>query len=301
MASCKLHPMAILSISDHFSRAKAPYPGRSGGDVMGCLAGTYKDGVWEAVTAFGVPGVDGVIDKEYLCETTCQDYKNGGARQHFVSPNGVFPEYDIIGWYRSGDNTATPKDSDSHSIVESAAYESGTKMIMVVLDPNAAEDPELFPITVHAKTDAGFEQVAYSVESNDAEVACVSSLAAMKPRSKPAAVQMQAHMGDLKSAIKMLNSNVSIIIEYLQKVESGAEAPRPALMRNIQALCNRLPAQRKDEMQGPLLTDYNDVLLAAHLAAMTKCCDEAQELAQKFAVFQDNRDTGKMGMLAGMY
>jgi len=266
---------------------------------MGCLAGTYKDGVWEAVTAFGVPVADGVIDQNYLCKSSGGDYEDGGARKHFVSPNGVFPEYDIIGWYRSGDTTTSAQDLASHAIVESAAYESGTEMIMVILDPNAAEDPELFPITVHTKTGGGFEQVGFTVASNEAEVACVGSLAAMKPRNKPAAVQMQAHMGDLKSAIKMLNSNISTIIEYLQRVESGAEAPRPALMRSIQALCNRLPDQRKDEVQGSLLTDYNDVLLAAHLAAMTKCCDEAQELAQKFVVFQDNRE-GKMGMMAGM-
>ena len=141
-----------------------------------------------------------------------------------------------------------------------------------------------------------FKPVGFTVESSDAEVACVSSLASMKPRRKPAAVQMEAHMGDLKSAIAMLNSNIGVIVSYLQQVKAGTTTARPALMRDIQALCHRIPSQRQDRLQGPLLTDYNDVLLAAHLAAMTKCCDEASELAQKCSGWEGSSLGGMGGM-----
>ena len=75
----------------------------------------------------------------------------------------------------------------------------------------------------------------WQVESNEAESVCVSSMASIKPRNKPEAVQLDAHMGDLKSAIMALNKNVGTIIEFLGKVQSGAATAQPALMRSIQA------------------------------------------------------------------
>ena len=48
-----LHPMAILSMSDHYSRSKA----RGTDTVMGGFFGTYKDGVWEAIGSFGIPTI----------------------------------------------------------------------------------------------------------------------------------------------------------------------------------------------------------------------------------------------------
>jgi hypothetical protein len=289
--------MAIMSISDHYSRTKA----RSSGPVMGCFIGTYQNGVWEAVAAFGVPAVpsggDFVIDRVYLHEHIAE-HDPMAAREHFVSPNGVFPEYDIIGWYRTGGSTPIAGDMESYEIVKSAAYDVSTEAITVLLDPNAAEDPELFPFSAHEVQDGAFTPIGFRVESDEAEVACVSSLASMKPRNKPAAVQMEAHIGDLKSAITILNKNIGTIVQYLQDVKNGAAVAHPELMRKIRALCNRLPEQRKDRLQGPLLSDYNDVLLAAHLAAMTKCCHEASDLASKFSVFQDNRERSSIMTMA---
>ena len=45
--------MAILSMSDHYSRSKA----RGTDTVMGGFFGTYKDGVWEAIGSFGIPTI----------------------------------------------------------------------------------------------------------------------------------------------------------------------------------------------------------------------------------------------------
>jgi len=285
-----LHPMAILSMSDHYSRSKA----RGTDTVMGGFFGTYKEGVWEAIGSFGIPtiaaGPDLKLDDD--CLNTDKDRNVGiSARDHYVSSKGVFPEYEVIGWYRSGAYPG-PADIESHqSACTAAAAGDVPEAFLVMLDPTAADDPELFPLSAYALEDGGFIPVSFTVESNEAESVCVSSMASIKPRNKPEAVQLEAHMGDLKSAIVALNKNVGTIVEFLGKVQSGAATAQPALMRSIQALCKRLPAQRDDSLTGELLTDYNDVLLAAQLAAMTKCCEEASELANKFNVFQEQRDT----------
>merc|ERR1719272_1860068 len=123
----KLHPMAILSISDHYSRTRA----RGGGPVMGCFFGTYENGTWEAIGAFGVPAVpkggDHIIDQVYLCKSSNVSEQSNSARDHYVSQNGVFPEFDIIGWYRSGDGSPTATDMESAEIVRGAAYEAGVQ------------------------------------------------------------------------------------------------------------------------------------------------------------------------------
>jgi COP9 signalosome complex subunit 6 len=66
------------------------------------------------------------------------------------------------------------------------------------------------------------------------------------------------------------------------------------ILRQVHSLCNQLPAIDTEDFRTNLLTEYNDTLLVAYLAAITKGTSQIDSLATKFAVMQD-RGGGSAG------
>ena len=85
------------------------------------------------------------------------------ARDHYVSSRGVFPEYEVIGWYRSGASPG-PADVESHqSACTAAAAGDVPEAFLVMLDPTAADDPELFPLSAYVLEGGGFVPISFTV------------------------------------------------------------------------------------------------------------------------------------------
>ena len=71
-------------------------------------------------------------------------------------------------------------------------------------------------------------------------------------------------------------------------MESGKLVPEfmilvlQALLRQVQSLCNRLHVCKTEESADVLLQEYNDVLLVTYLSSLTKTCNVANEVVEKF-------------------
>jgi len=127
------------------------------------------------------------------------------------------------------------------------------------------------------------------VASTDAEKIGIDHIARTIPKGGSASMQLTAHLGGVHSAVGKLSEGIEAICAYLKGVKSGAIAKDHSLLREVQSLCNRLPAQDPQSKQ-KMLTDYNDVLLVAYLSSLTKTANESNELVEKFnTVFEKHR------------
>lgn len=120
MEAYKLHPLVLVNVSDHYTRMKAQLnAGQDPDRVLGCLLG-FQTGNREIeicnsfevkyeVDEGGVP----VFDAEYLGQQQ-ERYKK------------VFPQWDVVGWYGTGQEVVPEVDLQIHrslsSVNESPVY-----------------------------------------------------------------------------------------------------------------------------------------------------------------------------------
>ena len=82
----QVHSLVLLNISDHYTRHRA---NRNQMAVVGFLLGTQEGRKLQIWNNFEVPFKQGGLDTEFAGERI-EQYKE------------VFPELDILGWYRVG-------------------------------------------------------------------------------------------------------------------------------------------------------------------------------------------------------
>ncbi|KAJ3323519.1 hypothetical protein HDV06_001796 [Boothiomyces sp. JEL0866] len=82
----KLHPLAILNISDHYTRISLQSKVER---VIGAILGVQNGREIEIMNSFEIPLSDKIVDKAYLIQKQ-EQYKQ------------VFPKLEFLGWYSSG-------------------------------------------------------------------------------------------------------------------------------------------------------------------------------------------------------
>jgi len=263
---CLLHPLAVLNISDHYSRAvgAAPEEQKAATCVVGGLIGTQKQGVTEVFNSFElyIQG-SGIVDEAYFLRKAA----------HFKN---VFHEYDVVGWYCAPQRDVRHQDT----IV---ANSGNNNLVSLVLQPNSSDD---IPFSAFS---ASGQNIALKVASTEAEQIGIDHIARTVTKGGSASMQLTAHLGGMHSAARKLSEGIEIICGYLKAVKEGAVPKDHGILREVHTLCNRLPtgdSNNKDK----LLQDYNDVLLVAYLSSLTKTANESNELVEKFnTVFEKHR------------
>lgn len=93
---------------------------------------------------------------------------------------------------------------------------------------------------------------------------------------------MIAHLTTQRNAIAMLNSRIQFLLQYLQDTKSGAIPVDHDIIRQISSVCKRSPILEKQAFDEQFSTEYNDVLLVAYLASITKGLNTVNDLVDKF-------------------
>jgi len=261
---CLLHPLAVLNISDHYSRSAARAADetqRAAVCVIGGLIGSQKGTEIEVFNSFELfVDASGVVNVDYLVRKAAH-YKN------------VFHEHDVVGWY-CAPKLASNFEANRTTIAE---HSGNANLISLVLDPHtvgtdaypfSAETPDAHPLNV-------------KVASTDAEKIGIDHIARTVPKGGSASLQLTAHLGGVHSAVGKLSEGIQAICAYLQAVKSGKVPKDQVILRQVRSLCNRLPAGDANAKE-KLLQDYNDVLLVTYLASLTKAANESNELVEKF-------------------
>jgi len=135
----------------------------------------------------------------------------------------------------------------------------------------------------------------------EAERISVDHVAHLKPSDGgSAATQLAAHLTGIHSAIKMLNSRVRVIHQYLVAMQKGDIPVDNSLLRQVSSLVRRLPAMESQKFQDDFLMEYNDTLLMTYLAMFTNCSSTMNELVEKINTSYERPATRRGGRGAFM-
>ncbi|KAG1517117.1 hypothetical protein G6F53_001620 [Rhizopus delemar] len=258
--SISVHPLVLLNISDHYTRIRLQNPSIiENGRVFGALLASQSGRDIDIVNSFELPfqlaedGVNHLLDKTFLL------YKLDQLKQ-------VFPTLDFMGWYSIGIQP-TELDLKLHEQqFDIEFYEP----IMDMVDGNY--------------TRLVFIKTSYKLETGEAERIAIDHVA--KPSSTTSDTSLGnalvSHLTTQRNAIAMLHSRIQFLHEYLQDVKSGLMPVDHNLLRQISSVCKRSTVLEKKAFDDQFSTEYNDVLLVAYLASITKGLNIVNDLTDKF-------------------
>jgi len=287
-----LHPLVIINISDHFTRAKVETNAVPNPRVIGALLGVQNGRNIEISNSFELVyhSLEGnvVVDTEYL-KSKQEQFKK------------VFPTNDFLGWYSTGSGV-TLADITIHK----QFLEVNESPIYLVLDAAAAygSTTKDLPITIfeselHVVQDQPtmlFVKVPYRIQTGEAERIGVDHVARVTPAGGAEGSQLTTHLMSLHNAVKMLNGRVKKLHEFLAAINEGKIPVDHGILRQTASLCNVLPAIDTGVFQEDFLKEYNDVLLVTYLAGITKGTSAINELVEKYNITYE-RHTRRRGYM----
>ncbi|CAE6243464.1 unnamed protein product [Arabidopsis arenosa] len=306
----KLHPLVIVNISDHYTRVKtqlnppasicASGHGSNNGEAMiqqnprvyGCVIGVQRGRTVEIFNSFELlydPSTQ-TLDRSFL-EKKQELYKK------------VFPDFYILGWYSTGSDA---EESDMH--IHKALMDINESPVYVLLNPAINHAQKDLPVTIYESElhvidgipQLIFVHTSYTIETVEAERISVDHVAHLKPSDGgSAATQLAAHLTGIHSAIKMLNSRIRVLYQYLAAMQKDDIPCDNSLLRQVSSLLRRLPAMESERFQDNFLMEYNDKLLITYLAMITTCSSNMNEMVDKFNTAYD-RNTRRGGRTAFM-
>jgi len=279
-----LHPLVIINISDHATRARMSSGGKTQQRVIGALFGVQSGRSVEIFNSFEIvySEVEGsvIIDTEYV-KTKQEQFSQ------------VFKNYDLLGWYSTG-SECKPKDIEIHNqfipFNESPLY--------LLLDPVASKiNTRGLPITLYEselriikdEPTMLFSKVQYKIETGEAERIAVDHVAHVTPTGGDAGSQLTAHLMGIHNAIKMLHTKINILKNFLTATASGQVKPDHGLLRQIAGLCNLLPAIDTDAFKEDFLNEYNDALLVTYLSSITKGASIINDMVDRYNTAYDRQ------------
>jgi len=278
--------LVVVNISDHFTREKCLKKGIA--RVFGVLLGQQEGRRVEISNSFEMlMGDDGIIDPEFLKERQDQFFR-------------VFEKEscEILGWYSTGENTAET-DKRIHEQLEN--YNESPLYLLLNTTPNqknlkqgeiSMSIMESVVKIVDAKPVTSFAKLNYSITTTEIERIAVDHVA----RDAGGVIsQFAAHCETLHQSIKMLHIRISVLKSYLEAVKAGTLPPDQGLLREINSVCQQLPAIESGEFNEAFFTEYNDTLLLTYMAAISKASSATNEMLEKFNATQD-RSFRKRGM-----
>jgi len=280
--SVYLHPLVLINMSDHWIRTRVQN-NVDNPRVIGALLGIQTGRNIEIMNSFEL--VYDVVDKRIVIDSKYLTPK----QEQFKK---VFPTYDFLGWYSTGESAQS---SDMDIQRSPAIVEFNESPLYLVLDPIAAGRKQtkelpvmIYESLIHIVNEQPtwfFVKVPYKIETGEAERIAVDHVARINPTgSSSDGSLLAAHLLGVHNAIHMLSMRIKILTQYLEAVKSGKVPKDHGLLRKVGALCNQLPAIDTQPFRKDFINEYNDALMIAYLASITKGTSAANELIEKFNV-----------------
>eukprot|EP00891_Asterochloris_glomerata_P005404 jgi/Astpho2/5404/e_gw1.00076.27.1_t len=300
----KLHPLVLLTISDHHTRIKANAP--AGQDaassstwpaaparVLGYLLGQQNGRLVDISNSFELnytTDAAGALQIDApLLTTKLEQYKQ------------VFPNLDVVGWYTTGSEIAEA-DMQIHRKVMELNESPVLLLFNTRIDALRKDLPILlYESELHVVDERPtfiFVQSRFSIETSEAERIGVNQVAKVHPTGNPSGTeQLTVRLTATESGVKMLIGRISILLQLLQRMHSAAGAlPYDhSLVRETKGLLRRLPAINTAEFQQDFLAEYNDAMLTVFMSSLTKGVQGINEIVDKHTIAYE-RSSRRRGM-----
>jgi COP9 signalosome complex subunit 6 len=257
----KVHPIVLVSIADGFVRNKVQFKkAKHFGVLMGFQSGRSIELVEildQATREDGSPKIDAKLNSDI------KFYEK------------VFPEYSVLGWFTAG---VEPTQQDKETQQAMRAYCDSPYLLM--WNPSTSSKDEI-PIKIFEDCKTGnFKLVSWTLEADETE-ALTMDFASMLQTEKSGSAVTQSYP-PLVKAIKEINVRLTALCKILQDHASGVKAVEPTVLRQINALVQRIPIMDSVDFRREFQSDYNDALLITLLSNLTKTSSQVSDVMDKF-------------------
>ena len=318
-----LHPLVVINISDHFTRARC----QTGGTgvlprVFGILIGEQTGRRVEVANSFEtkvVPNGEHCHPRRRarLLRPPCAKKSAKRSRSAALlrltrlAASGrtvpelayvrtrleqylkTFPKYEMIGWYSTAKGV-----QEGDLEIHQSLCEISDSLLYLTLDPYLALSGSAreLPITifesqmhvVDGQPTTTFAPAAYKIESIESERIAIDHVAHILPTGEGTSGSAFAQsLGTQYTAMSMLTERVEMLQKYVAAVQAGTVPGDHQLLRQIKAICSRLPALDTKRFHDESLRDFHNTLLVAYLGCITKGTGLVNDVVEKYNVAYD--------------
>ena len=207
------------------------------------------------------------------------------AKQQVGLHQAVFPQHNVVGWYRVSSTETTPNANDLATTRKlQAEYED---CIFCFTQANHT-DAESLPMTLYQVEDEVLVACEdnWKLETSEAERIAVETVV----RQEPNEVVYVTHIDTMEQALQKLMDRLNLLLQFLQDTSSGKIPFHPSLMRQVQSVVMQL---------GPLVASSPEPtgpeLWLPHMAVAAKTVQAVQGYTEKMKSMQEHRISSSRG------
>merc|ERR1711964_50588 len=147
-----------------------------------------------------------------------------------------------------------------------------------------------------------FVKLNYSLATEEAERIGLDHVARISSADGITQSKVSEHFLAQHSAIKMLASRVSLILDYVRAVEAGELPHNHEILREAKALADRLPVlESNDKFKPEFYTQCNDVALMTMMGTIHKSCNDLVQFINKFNLLYQRQGAGCGRRMRGIF
>ncbi|KAH8550232.1 26S proteasome regulatory subunit rpn-8 [Umbelopsis sp. PMI_123] len=256
-----VHPLVLLSVTDHYNRAAKDSKKR----VVGVLLGQSKGKSVNVANSFAVPFEEDdkdpnvwYLDHNYV-EAMNDMFKKVNAKEK------------MIGWYHSGPKLRA-SDLEINELFK--RYTPNPVLVIVDVKPKDISIPTDAYFAIEEIKDDGtatqktFLHVPSEIEAEEAEEIGVEHL--LRDIKDNAVGTLSTRVTDQLNSVKGLQTRLEDIRDYLQKVVAGQLPVNHQIIYNLQDIFNLLPNLQTQEMVRSFSVKTNDQHLVIYLSSLIR-------------------------------
>jgi 26S proteasome regulatory subunit N8 len=282
----KVHPIALLSVVDHFERTVGNKKNKR---AVGVLLGENNHGVYEITNSYAIPydedtSTNGVffVDHNYH-ETMFNMFKKINIKEK------------VLGWYVTG---STYKDHDIEINEVWARYTPNP--VLITLDVRSVKEFELPTkafYSVRVLNDKGlvirnFKSLPCSVSAYEAEEVGVEHL--VREIRDLDMDSLKTKLSNKVTSLLALEKKLKTIINYLDDVLEGRRKQDKQINLTLHEIMSRLPKLMSEEFRQIMSMRMNDNYLSIYVTSLVKGVISIHQLLNNRIKAIEEREKSKL-------
>lgn len=298
----KLHPLAIINISDHYTRAKSGgSPLCSTTPVIGLLFG-YQENLTIHI-------MDSIEMEDYPSEAHSPHIQT-----NIELHQTVFKNHEVMGWYRIALESQADEQDLNITHVPIRKYNENPLFLLVSSNPTSVSDHDrlnssnnnieheekqelpilLYETYVTNEGPVAFRNLEFDVDTHEPERIAVDKVFNTQPHVSPAPSQLDLQFQSLSSSLLSLDARITILLAYLE-TNTLTHEDYP-LLRSIDSLLRNYPPPRRNMFDKEFEEEFEDMLVLTGCATVAKTAKAVNGYVEKFKVVCEKRDLKKIGL-----
>jgi len=291
----KLHPLAISSICDHYTRVML------GGSTISSTAPVIG-------LLFGIQsGLDiSIIDASdalyNVDENNNIDFREADIKKKIELWTAVFNSYELLGWYTFGSDIS-PININIHKIMSNFHHRTFTEEnekplcsevpLFLLMNPSPESKSKQLPLRIYESEIYSssenqempiFIDIPFELETNQAERIAIDQVTKLTGTDSVSTLEVQNQSSS--TSLRKLDEKIKILITTLEAMEQKKIPVDHHLLRTAAKLndyFSTVSAERFDD-------EFVDSMIISYLGATTKTVSELSTLSDLFhTTFSDSR------------